>query len=148
MRLRKIDTIAEANAFVDSYIVMYNERFAIAPFCDVDAHRSTVGFDLERVLAVCNQRTLSKDCTLQVRRKIWRIGGDDVFPYRKVLTVEQANLTFEVFADNEPCHVTEMAIQHPQAEVVDGKGLNARLDRRPTGYIPAANHPWRTPFRS
>ena len=147
LRLRKIDAIDEANAFVDTYMPMHNERFAQAPFCDVDAHRPTDGFDLQRLLAVRYERALSKNCTLQIHRKIWHVTGDDIFAYRKVLVVEQANLNFEIFADHVHTTVVEVARQHPQAEVVDSKELNARLERRPSGYVPAANHPWRAPFR-
>ena len=148
LRLRKIDSIAEANAFVESYIVKHNERFARAPFCEIDAHRSNDGFNLERLLAVRYERTLSKNCTLQIHRKIWHVGGDDVFPYQRVLVVEQCDARFDIYTGNVRTEVTEIAVQHPQAEVVDSKSLNSRLDRRPSTYIPAPNHPWRTPFRT
>ncbi len=144
LRLRKINTIAAANAFVDEYITMHNERFAQMPFCDINAHRSNEGFDLKRVLAVRYERTLSKNCTLQLHRKIWHVAGKDIFGYRKVLVVEQADLSFEIYADNVQANVTEVGVQHSQSEVVDSKSLNSRLDRRRFGHTPAENHPWKT----
>ncbi|MEO6912455.1 MAG: ISNCY family transposase [Candidatus Baltobacteraceae bacterium] len=53
LRLRNISTMDEANTFAPTYMASHNLRFAIAPRCDIDAHRALQpNIDLDRVLCL------------------------------------------------------------------------------------------------
>jgi hypothetical protein len=65
MRLRSIDTVAAGNAFLPIFMADYNTRFAKAPFDERDLHRPIVGDDLDDAFAWKEDRTVSKNLTLQ-----------------------------------------------------------------------------------
>src|ERR1041384_4125834 len=74
LRLRGICTVAAANAYLPEFIADYNQRFAVAPRSAESAHRSLAkGEDLERVLTLCERRTLSKNLTLSYNNVIYQI---------------------------------------------------------------------------
>jgi hypothetical protein len=49
MRLRSIDAVAAANAFLPTFMADYNTRFAKAPFDERDLHRPLVGDDGRKI---------------------------------------------------------------------------------------------------
>lgn len=60
LRLRDISSLAAANAYLPEFITAYNARFAVAPRAAESAHRSlSKGENLERILTLCERRTLS-----------------------------------------------------------------------------------------
>jgi hypothetical protein len=66
LRLCKISSIAEANAWAATYVEDYNKRFAKAPRSNFNAHCALVPTEsLELTLAWCEQRKLSPQLTLQ-----------------------------------------------------------------------------------
>jgi transposase len=74
LRLRGIDTVAAANVYLPEFIADYNQRFAVAPRSAEAAHRPLAkGEDLERVLTLCERRTLSKNLTLSYNNVIYQI---------------------------------------------------------------------------
>jgi len=74
LRLRGIGTLAAANTYLPEFITAYNQRFAVAPRAAESAHRSLAkGEDLERVLTLCEGRTLSKNLTLSYHNVIYQI---------------------------------------------------------------------------
>jgi transposase len=66
LRLCKISSIDEANAWAATYIEDYNKRFAKAPRSQFNAHCALLPTEsLELILAWCEQRKLSSQLTLQ-----------------------------------------------------------------------------------
>ncbi len=65
MRLRRISTIDEAQAFAPTFVARWNARFAMAPRDGEDAHRPwSRSLDaLDEALARRKERTLSKALT-------------------------------------------------------------------------------------
>jgi len=65
MRLAGISTIDEANAFVQNgYIEKHNKKFAVVATEPGDAHRPVVGFDLNNVFCIKEERSLMQDFTI------------------------------------------------------------------------------------
>jgi transposase len=154
LRLRGISTVAEANAYLPEFIAAYNDRFAVSPRCAQAAHRPLAkGEHLERVLALCERRTLSKNLTLSYNNVIYQIKTKRAaYTMRKahvevreqstgVITIEykQRPLEYTVYQEQE---------QH-QAKVVEAKLLQptasrvAALPKQKQGPVPLT-HPWRT----
>ena len=65
MRLYRIDTIDQANAFLPSYMAQHNQRFAKAPFDPRDLHRPlAIHENLEAEMVWREQRTVTGALTL------------------------------------------------------------------------------------
>ncbi len=89
LRLREISNIDEANAFLPEFILSYNSKFAKQPKSQVDVHRpAPANAELDRILAHCEQRRISKNLTLQF--------GADTF---EILLPEQARRLAHALVD-------------------------------------------------
>lgn len=74
LRLRRISSMASANAYLPEFIKEYNDRFAVAPRSVESAHRPLqAGEDLDRMLVLCERRTLSKNLTLSYGNMLYQI---------------------------------------------------------------------------
>src|SRR5919205_1159183 len=152
LRLKDLCTMAAANAYLPEFIADYNQRFAVAPRSAESAHRPLAkGEELERVLTLCERRTLSKNLTLSYNNVIYQIKtkrpsytmrGAHVEVREKSdgeLTIEykQRPLEYSIYCEQE----------QQQAKVVEAKLLQpaaARAAARPKqkqGPVPAT--PWR-----
>jgi len=153
LRLRGIGTLAAANAYLPEFIVDYNQRFAVAPRLAESAHRPLAkGEDLERVLTLCERRTLSKNLTLSYNNVIYQIKTK-----RSAYTMRQAHVevrerhTGELTIEYKQ-RPLEYTIYHEQEQqqgkVIESKLLQpaaARAAARPKqkrGPVPRS-HPWR-----
>ncbi len=153
LRLGGLSSLATANAYLPEFIAAYNQRFAVAPRSTESAHRPLVkGEDLERVLTLCERRTLSKNLTLsyhsviyqiKTRRSAYTLRGAHVEVREKSngeITIEykQRPLEYTIYSEQE----------QQQAKVVEAKLLQpatARAAARPKqkrGPVPMT-HPWR-----
>jgi transposase len=74
LRLAGINDLATANDFLEEYDQrVTNQRFAIAPACDLDAHRPLDGHDLSAILSLQEQRTITRDHCLRYDRQRYQI---------------------------------------------------------------------------
>ena len=74
LRLRGIGSLEQANAYLPEFIGAYNARFAVAPRAAESAHRPLrKEEDLDRILTLCERRTLSKNLTLSYNNVIYQI---------------------------------------------------------------------------
>ena len=74
LRLRNISSWQDGNAFLPEFIHDFNQRFAVQPRSDLDAHRSlSTQDDLDRILTWQETRILSKNLTLQFRKTVYQI---------------------------------------------------------------------------
>src|SRR4029078_831622 len=134
LRLRGIGTVAAANAYLAEFIADYNAHFAGAPRPAESAHRPLAkGEDLERVLTLCERRTLSKNLTLSYNNVIYQIknnrphytmSGAPVEVREKSsgeITIEykQRALEYTIYCEQE----------QQQAKVVDAKLLQPAVPR-------------------
>ena len=153
LRLRDISSLEAANAYLPEFIAAYNERFAVAPRSAESAHRPLAkGEDLERVLTLCERRTLSKNLTLSYNNVIYQIKTKrPAYTMRGVhvevreksngeITIEykQRPLEYSVYCEQE----------QQQGKVIEAKLLQpaaARAAARPKQKrkpVPMT-HPWR-----
>jgi transposase len=153
LRLRGLCRVAAANAYLPEFIAAYNERFAVAPRSPESAHRALAkGEDLERVLTLCERRTLSKNLTLSYNNVIYQINskrpaytmrGAHVEVREKhsgELTIEykQRSLEYTIYGEHE----------QQQGKVVEAKLLQkvaacaAARPKQKRKAVPLS-HPWR-----
>lgn len=152
LRLRRISSLAAANAYLPEFIADYNQRFAVAPRSAESAHRPLVqGEDLERILTLCERRTLSKNLTLSYNNVIYQIKTK-----RSAYTMRQAQV------EVRERHTGEITIEYKQRplaytiyskqEQQQGKVIEAKLLQPAAACAaarpkhkrgPVSSHPWR-----
>jgi transposase len=153
LRLRGIDTVAAANVYLPEFIADYNQRFAVAPRSAEAAHRPLAkGEDLERVLTLCERRTLSKNLTLSYNNVIYQIKTKRAAYTMRGAHVEVREKSNGEIAIEYKQRALEYSIygeqEQQQAKVVEAKLLQpaaARAAARPKqkrGPVPMS-HPWR-----
>jgi hypothetical protein len=139
MRLSQIGTLEQANAFLESYLPRYNQRFRVVAAQPADLHRPLgPRRDLNSILCVKTQRHLHTDRTLTHEGKRYQI-EDRIRP---------SQLTVEDHLDGS------MRIRHQgrlvgyrQIPPQPVKALYRWPPRPNTVPIPAANHPWRQSYK-
>ncbi len=84
LRLRGINTVAEANAYAPIFMAAYNARFAKPPKSDFDAHRPLRADEsLELVMTWRETRKVTKSLTVQYDRVMYLL--DDTPENRKLI---------------------------------------------------------------
>ena len=127
VRLRGLCTVAAANAYLPEFIADYNQRFGVAPRSTESAHRRLAqGENLERILTLCERRTLSKNLTLSYHNVIYQIQTK-----RSAYTLRQAQV------EVREQHTGEITIEYKQQplaytiyqqqEQQQGKVIEAKL---------------------
>ena len=78
MRLRGIDGMEAANAYLPEFVADYNRRFAAAPREAEDAHRPVLhdAEELALILSEHHVRKLSKNLTFQFERREHQLAGE------------------------------------------------------------------------
>jgi len=153
LRLRDISSLESANAYLPEFIAAYNARFAVAPRSEESAHRPLgKGEDLERVLTLCERRTLSKNLTLSYNNVIYQIKTKrSAYTMRKAQVEVRENQRGEISIEykQRPLEYTIYSEQEQQqGKVVEAKLLQPATARaaagpkQKRGPVPLS-HPWR-----
>jgi transposase len=144
LRLAGINDMEQANVFLEGYRGRFNERFAVQPQSVEDAHRA-VGQDaaqLERILALQFERTISQNLEVHYDRRIFQIqapGRVRRLRGSKVLICEQQDGSLLFLSQGQPLQTVLLPAQAPRAT----KSPDRRtLKPRPCAK-PPASHPWR-----
>jgi len=155
LRLNKISTIEEANAFLPSFIEDYNHRFAVVPKDPSNAHRP-LEQNLDLIFTIQEIRYLSKNLTFQYKNIHYQIRTErETYALRKaqVTVYEKKDGSIEVFYKNKPLAFSAYNSLQKQGDVVDSKNLNEIIDNLQKGQEqknerkPSNNHPWRRDTR-
>jgi transposase len=153
LRLRGLATLEAANAYLPEFIAAYNARFAVAPRATESAHRPLgKGEDLERVLTLCERRTLSKNLTLSYNNVIYQIKTKRAAYTMRGAHVEvRENSSGEIVIEYKQrplAYTIYQEQEQQQGKVIEAKLLQptaARAAARPKqkrGPVPMT-HPWR-----
>lgn len=75
MRVAGVSTLGAANRFLaDYWVPFWNQRFAVEPRDDLDAHRPLPpGIDLEALFAETYARRVARDFTIRFRNRYWQV---------------------------------------------------------------------------
>ena len=152
MRLRGISSMADGNAYLPEFMQDLNQRFAVEPRSNVNAHRPlTAKDDLARILTWQETRTLSKNLTLQFHKTVYQIQTKrPTYALRnaQVLVCLNAQDEITILYNGKALSYTLYKQQAKQAEIVSTKQLDQALQERRVPPKPAPDHPWRTGFAS
>lgn len=152
LRLKKINSIEEANDFLPEFIDAYNEKFAKLPASHDNAHCPLNLSDdaIDKILSYQTVRKLSKALECSYHTTIYQV----IAPKRKyqlqnkpVLICENHEGKVTLFHHNESLEFKTLKTRTKAAEVVDDKALNAKVDRllkkQKKPYKTPQNHPWK-----
>ena len=156
MRLAGINNMAAANAWLPGFIADYNRRFAVVPKDSQDAHLTYPGTaeELTHILSVQVSKRLSKNLSCQHEGRLLQVATQGTG-----LGMRDAKVTLHQYFDgtqalrwrHRKLTFTVLTKALRQAQVADGKTVNARVDEalakrgktNTKGHKPALNHPWR-----
>jgi hypothetical protein len=87
----KINTLDEANEYLEYFLPGHNKRFMVVPAQGFNVHRPKAGFDLDAILSIQHTRTVSNDHVVRFENTHYQLLVSDSGPNlrRKVVTVEK-----------------------------------------------------------
>ena len=148
MRLRGISSREAGNTYLPEFIADFNQRFAVQPLSQHDAHRPlTTQDDLAHILTWQEHRTLSKNLTIQFEKVVYQIQTErPTYAMRNaaITVCKDASGNISLLYKHKPLPYTTFRKQAKQAEVIETKDLDAAvtLHQRVT-QPPAPDHIWR-----
>ncbi|WP_354169227.1 ISNCY family transposase [Burkholderia sp. 567] len=133
LRLRRISTVADANAYAPSFIAMYNARFAKPPRSDFNAHRPLRDDEnLDRLMTWRETRRVSKSLTVLYDRVLYLL--DDTLENRKLIhryidVWEYPDGRIEIRSDGEilRCRLYDKLAEVDQGAIIEHKRLSHAL---------------------
>ncbi|MBS0584801.1 MAG: ISNCY family transposase [Verrucomicrobia bacterium] len=152
LRLQKISTPEEANAFLPTFIDSFNKRFAVAPKNPDNAHRELLSeHNLEAIFTIKEERRLSKSLEFQYKSIIYQVVTERegyALSKARIEISEDEKGAIKAYYKGKRLHIRRYGSQEGQREEVNAKELNALLDNLAkqevkSKYRPSRRHPWK-----
>ena len=144
LRLKGISSMQAANEYMPVYREDYNRRFAVKPHSSHDAHRTLLkNENLDLILSHQEERTLSRNLTLQYRKVIYQIQTQRptyALVNAKVTVCQNVQGEVNILYKGHQLSYTVYKKQEKHAQVVSTKTLDHKIN---TPNPPAKDHPWR-----
>ena len=143
-KIRGIDTMEAANAFLSQFIVAYNEKFGVEPENPEPAFRPLEpGIELDHILCIKEERTIIEDSAFSYKGKYYQLVRNG----RKAAAMPKAKLT--VLSSSKigvkalyagVVYDTLVLEERPKKKALKSSKKKAE---KHTPVKPAADHPWR-----
>lgn len=142
MRLAKINNYKEANAFLDDYIHIYNQKFAVSPASPIDRHEPLrLENNIDLIFTKRYKRKLSKNLEFQYNRVIYQITSNRptyALKGREITVCEDAEGKITVLLGQTQLDFKRFFRQPKRNALASSKNIEDK------SYKPASDHPWRT----
>ena len=138
MRLKGINTIEEANGFLEGYLPVYAKRFGVVPAKDTNLHRprpKTV--DLDRILCKKTEHALRNDFTVAHDKKLYQIENN--IRAKKVIVEERMDGSMLILHRGAPLRFKEIHAR-PKRIIVE---KDRYIFPWKKGSVPSKDNPWR-----
>ena len=136
LRLAEVSTLDTANAFLKSYLPIYNRRFAVPPAQAADLHRPRLArSELDRILCIKTKRVLRRDWTVAHNGHLYQVQTN----------VRATQVVIEERVDGT-LHITHQGHGLAYALIAARPGRPAvpqTKSRRHRPVTPGPTHPWR-----
>ena len=143
MRLEKINSIEEANAFLGQYMAGYARRFGKQPAKDGDLHRPCPeGIDLDRILCIRNERALRNDFTVAHNGKLYQVL--DNIRAQRVIIEEYVNGSMKIWHKDTALKFKAISVRPEKEPAKAPYVFKLRRVYAPQAY----GHPWRVAGRA
>ena len=142
LRLHKIKSYQDANAFLPIFLTVYNRKFAVLPRSVKDVHTPLASdVDLDFIFAVHDARTITKDLQIHFNSATYQIITNrppNHLINREVLVTQDQSEGISAYLNNQLLTLSIVHKQPKQARIVSSKSLEHHA------CTPAVDHPWRT----
>ena len=143
LRLEKISSINEANAFLGQYLAGYARRFGKEPAKPGDLHRpGPKDIDLDRILCIRTERVLRNDFTVAHNKKLYQV-LDNVRSERVVIE-EYVNDSMKIWHKDTALKFKAISVRPKKEPIKASYAFKLRRAYTPQAY----NHPWRVEGRT
>jgi hypothetical protein len=137
MRLEKISSIEEANAFLGQYLAGYARRFSKEPAKDSDLHRPCPeGIDLDRILCIKTEHTLRNDFTVAHNRRLYQVL--DNIRVQRVIVEEYINGSMKIWYKDTALKFKAISVRPEKEPAKAPYVFKPRRIYTPQAY----DHPW------
>lgn len=137
MRLLNIKSVDEANAFLETYLPKYNNRFRKEARFNADLHRPALhARELDRILCIKEERSVKNDFTIAYDGKLYQI--EQATRAKKVTVEERLDGSLHITYKGYDLRY-RMITKQPQRETPEQSLVLAT--RKP--WTPPADHPWK-----
>jgi hypothetical protein len=143
-KIRGIDTMEAANAFLSQFIVAYNEKFGVEPENPEPAFRPLEpGIELDHILCIKEERTIIEDSAFSYKGKYYQLVRNG----RKAAAMPKAKLT--VLSSSKigvkalyagVVYDTLVLEERPKKKALKS---SKKQPQKRTPVKPTADHPWR-----
>lgn len=144
MRLRNISSIKEGNAYLSEFMEEFNKKFSKEPRGQFDAHRPLdSGCDLERILARCEERTISNDLCISFHSKFYKIMEPQMINRLKNKRVEirqRNDGRIRIFYGQQELKYM-IAEEYEEHKILDYKDKSVWKPKKE--WHPGRDHPWK-----
>jgi transposase len=151
LRLAGINTIADANKFLETYWDKHNEKFAVMPISCEEAHRAIpASVDLTKIFCEKQERVISKNNEFQFDNVIYQVVEKKAYTQlakMKVTVIKKldGHVSFEL--KGKRLEVKKYNEQVPAPMELSRKDLDHHFRRRGIHKVPK-DHPWLQEGRS
>ena len=134
MRLAGVKSVEQANAFLKTYLPVFNRKFKVKPGSDVDVHQAALfKRELEKIFCIREERTLRNDFTIAYNGKLYQI--KDAVKAQKVAVEERLDGSLHISHKGQGLTYREIKTR----PIKEKLKMPVVYDRR---YQPA-DHPWK-----
>lgn len=136
LRLAEVSTLDAANAFLKSYLPIYNRRFAVPPAQAADLHRPRLARgELARILCIKTKRVLRRDWTVAHNGHLYQVQTN--VRATQVVIEERVDGTLRITHQGHGLAYALIAARPSRPAVPQTES------RRHRPVTPGPTHPWR-----
>jgi hypothetical protein len=145
MRLEGINDINSANQLLyGGFLDQLNKKFCIEPREKADFHRSALGYDLESIFCIEQERTITRDWIVRFENKYYQLRRQSKYGPASGRVLVRKYLSSELHFNYRGQDMDyEQLPQRPVAKQRQLVGTNKRKRRN----TPALDHPWSSSWR-
>lgn len=146
LRLAGINTLEEANKFLEGYLEEHNKRFSVKPLSKEDGHQEKKEIGLNKALSIREQRTLSKGLSFQYKNKLYQLKNQkniNRLQNKKVEIIERLDGRMIVELDGAALEVELYDEYRGEMQKTLGSKEIGSLWTTPKKRTTKKNHPWR-----
>ncbi len=149
LRLAEINTVEEANKFLETYIPKFNAQFAVVPNKRKNLHKtlvSNVANKLPQILSIQEIRIINNDYTVRFAGKYYQLDRiQTTTVYKKDKVIVEKHLNGEVKLRLREAYLNYKLLPERPKKEIEVK-LIALTKQIQGSYKPPIDHPWRKQF--
>ena len=150
LRLANVSTLAQANAFLETYLPKYNARFEVKPFKKTNLHRPVPKhLNLDEIFCIKDHRSIGNDYSFHWKNRHFIIPKPSLtMKKQRICVMESFDGIISAKLNGKLLDILEVTQKDIIAIEKVQKATRRYLKSKKVCYRPPLNHPWRTNIRS